>query len=648
MKKILLSSVALAILAGAGFLVYQNRPSKRHANHMIKARLFAQEGNLMAARLEYEKAYGITGGYSPYVTLEVLRLVNRMSLNEKNLPEALENTRKFTQAHPENKEGWLTLGELSFQAGEPGAAFDAIESALSIDTAYFPARLLLGRVRTQQGRLDLAEEQLRFLFDRYPDSLPALLPLAENLLRQGQMAESRAFLRKAREVDPKNSAVWMLLVDGYLLERKTDSAQAMLEAWMKAAPESARLAVLRKSKLLSLTGKPEEARAALEPYLEKKKENLPAFYQLALLFAKRGQYDSAVKVYDRVKDIEPAATGEVLYLKACLHLGSRNPARALEALKTLKMGERGNSLMPMLAATYYALGQEHKVDEMLAERPDSVRATLASAFRQINPDLDFIAPWALVNYYQANQDALAAFQAMQDLYRKWPSSPVAATLYAGALVSLRQHGEAVAVLEKLPKPTLAQSITLVHAYARSGKGEKARALAEKLAKENPSQRGIHLFLADYHLSRKERDKSLEHLLAESALDTGNVVVLNNLAWEYGIARGDLGKARPYLDRLRRRKTLDPRILDTMGWILVRNGDGSGEEYLRWALSLVPDQPTLQYHMAWHLAKTGRTEEARTLVGKALASPRPFEERKDAEALSSGLVAGGPASPAKAD
>ena len=146
MKRILWSGVALAILASAAFLFHQNRPSKRHARHTIKARLFAQEGNLFAARQEYEKAYGITGGYTPYATLEVLRVSNRLSLDDKNLPEALKNTRDFTQAHPENKDGWLTLAELLFQGNEPGPAFSAIESALSIDTAYFPARLLLGHV----------------------------------------------------------------------------------------------------------------------------------------------------------------------------------------------------------------------------------------------------------------------------------------------------------------------------------------------------------------------------------------------------------------------------------------------------------------------------------------------------------------------
>lgn len=639
MKKIIWAFVAMAVLASAAFVIHQNRPIKRHARHLIKARLFAQEGNFMAARLEYEKAFNITGKFTPFVTQEVMQLVNRMSLADKNPKEALENTRKFTQAHPDNKEGWVTLADLAFQAGEAGAAFSAIESALALDTAYFPARLLLGRVRTQQGRLDLAEDQLRFLFRRYPDSLPALLPLADNLLRQGQVAESRQFLLKARELNPKNSAIWLLLVDGYLFERKIDSAQVMLSAWLAADPDAALNAALRKSRLHALGNHLDSARDALKPFLEKKQENLPAYSELALLYARQERYDSAIQVYSLIQEIQPAAMGEVLYYKACLHLRDQNPARALEALKMLKIGEQGNSLHLLMAGTYLALGQNHKVDEMVKQYPDSVQKSMAAVFAQLEPDPGFIGLWAVMNYFQSNKDAYSAYQAIKELYGKWPRSALATALYVGALTSLQKHAEAAAVLEKLQKPTLPQNIALMQAYARGGKEDKAKAVAEKIAAQHPAQRGINQFLANYHLVRKDRRKSTEYLLKEFALDTTNVVAINNLAWEYGIMQSDLEKAKPFLDRLRRGKTLDPRILDTMGWILAKNGSPEGEEYLRWALSLVPDHPTYQYHMAWHLARTNRTADAMTRLKTALESPIPFGEREEAKLLSSQLQGG---------
>ena len=111
------------------------------------------------------------------------------------------------------------------------------------------------------------------------------------------------------------------------------------------------------------------------------------------------------------------------------------------------------------------------------------------------------------------------------------------------------------------------------------------------------------------------------------------MALNNLAWEYGVVQGDLAKARPYLDRLKSAKNPDPRILDTIGWILARNGQAAeGEGYVRHALDLVPDLPAFQYHLAFILKADGKREEARKLLEQALASTRPFEVRKEAEKL----------------
>src|SRR4051794_36365541 len=117
MKKIFLIA-PLPIIAIGAFLVWQNLPQKRFAKHVIKARLYAKDGNLTAARIEYEKGYKAHGGYSPYVSLEVLNLSNRLSIQDRKPREALENTLKFVAAHKTIKEGRMILAELAFGMGE--------------------------------------------------------------------------------------------------------------------------------------------------------------------------------------------------------------------------------------------------------------------------------------------------------------------------------------------------------------------------------------------------------------------------------------------------------------------------------------------------------------------------------------------------
>src|SRR5688572_11670464 len=99
MKKFL-PLLLLPILAIAAYLIWQNLPNKRYARHLIKARLYSQENNLTAARLEYEKAYSVKGKYTPWADLEVLTLTNRAHIQNKNFPEALHNTKMFVKEYP--------------------------------------------------------------------------------------------------------------------------------------------------------------------------------------------------------------------------------------------------------------------------------------------------------------------------------------------------------------------------------------------------------------------------------------------------------------------------------------------------------------------------------------------------------------------
>ena len=91
------------------------------------------------------------------------------------------------------------------------------------------AACCLPRCARNRGALDLAEQQLRYLYSKYPDSVQALLPMAEVLLRERQSSEGREFLRRALVKEPKNVRARLLLVDSYLMEKQLDSAELMLE-----------------------------------------------------------------------------------------------------------------------------------------------------------------------------------------------------------------------------------------------------------------------------------------------------------------------------------------------------------------------------------------------------------------------------------
>ena len=75
------------------------------------------------------------------------------------------------------------------------------------------------------------------------------------------------------------------------------------------------------------------------------------------------------------------------------------------------------------------------------------------------------------------------------------------------------------------------------------------------------------------------------------------------------------------------------IVDTLGWILVENGElVEGEELLRQAVEMENGRPDIRYHHAAALARLERTDEARTALEEILSGDLQFSSRTDAEKL----------------
>ena len=78
---------------------------------------------------------------------------------------------------------------------------------------------------------------------------------------------------------------------------------------------------------------------------------------------------------------------------------------------------------------------------------------------------------------------------------------------------------------------------------------------------------------------------------------------------------------------------DPAILDTLGWILVEQGQlDEGLRYLRDARLRDTQNPEIRYHLAVVLNRTGRADEARIELEPVIASNERFDGSDQARAL----------------
>ncbi|HLP40164.1 MAG TPA: tetratricopeptide repeat protein [Fibrobacteria bacterium] len=633
MKKILLALSALTILAVAGFLIFQNLPEKRYARHVIKARLFAGEKNLTAAVKEYEAAFAPRGGYTPYASAEVLRLTNTINFQKGDVSTALENSKKFVERYPTNKDGRIILAETAFRAGDMETAMSALLHLLSIDPTHAQARMLMASLRIQQRRSDLAEEEIRVLHAAHPDSVVYAIPLARTLLDQGKTDECRGLLRRILAGQPKDTAANLMLVDSWLREGRADSAKSALDRWGATDPAVRQPVALRVSRLHAIFGRPDSAVAVLMPYRELNNDNAAAIAEIAKLQVRSGKPDSAIALYNALKELKLKGAGQFELLAALLYISQRQPAKGLELLKRLKIAARDNSLISFEIVALEAMNQGHKADDLLQAVPDSARPAVLEFRAQLRPDPDFVGGWALHSYYQYVGDPVMSMRTADSLYRRWPDSPLFARILIRQLGITRQYKRGAEVLARIPRPDLADRMMLLDFRIKAREIDPALTLAKALNAENPTLKGLNVILADLHRAKGNRAGMLDHYQKELALDSANLIALNNLAWEYGVVDRDFTKAEPFLKRLESSKNTDPRLLDTIGWILALNGKTQeAQRYFDLALILMPDNPSLLYHKGWLLLKQGKPAEGKALVTKALAGNLPPSEQAEARGL----------------
>ncbi len=101
-------------------------------------------------------------------------------------------------------------------------------------------------------------------------------------------------------------------------------------------------------------------------------------------------------------------------------------------------------------------------------------------------------------------------------------------------------------------------------------------------------------------------------------ESANPSLLNNTAYLLADLERDLDVAHGYVEQALRSDPQSPYYLDTMGWILFRQGEPADAlEYLRQAKNLSPGDAEILDHMGHVLRSMGRYEEARRNWEEAL-------------------------------
>ncbi len=612
---------------------------------------------------------------------------SRQSIYRGDLPGALQHLRAAS-AHDDSSPALRTrLAEAYLQLGQLDDAMRLCRQALRLDADHCPAHHLLGRVASYRGDLDVGEDALRRALECDPTLDDAWHDLNFLLRAQGRFEEQLEMLERMGEHTGDEG--WLLRHRGETLRTlgRTDEAMEALRSAVEVNPEDEEsLAIVLET--YANGGRPDEAVAFLEDLVFRYPSSLELREHLARAYAVAGRYDEVIEQY--LSEYEQDPDNRDLYAFHAADWLERllrydEAAQLLEdtvaefpgnSMLLLKLGwirESAGDLDGALAAwtpvaiddPYGAIALRQRARVLVdADREDEAAALLSGvidADREDGlppqPDLlvdlaeilaeqgDFLGARAALDPLRGEDPALHARQLgwlhwkmgelaqaeiiLNEAIQQEGVQPEASLLLADIYRREGLYGMGVEVLEaaisRLDGPSAAKMLPVGRYPTVSLRETQIRSY----------QVDVLARLAFLHGLGGERERALTTMHRVLDLDRDDIRALNFIGYTYAELGRELELAEDYVREALTLQPLDPAVMDSLGWVLYRQGRlDEALDALEGARLRMPESAVIWHHLGAVYLEMGRTAAARQSLEGCLERVDP----DDPESVDSGTRA----------
>ena len=660
----------------------QERYPRLYLSNYLKAlALFHKqqlEQALEAVQLSVEQAPGHLPGHL---------LAGTISFQQGLLNQAERHLRKYINEVPDDIQAIKLLSATLMKKQEPANAVEVMEAGVqaAVDDAQYLA--MLGSAYLALGEASKGMEYMDRAIALAPDVAALRTQLAIGQLVEGDVDQAVSELQTAVELDQGLQQAELMLVLIYLQKQEYDNALSAAEALAVKMPDSPVPLNLKGAALLGNEER-QEARKAFEAALGIQPDFLSAHLNLARLDLMEGDTTGAEARYRKVLSIDAGNLKALLALAALAERDGRveetemrlklarehhpdeiKPAlmlvehylrqddarQALDLISGIAAAQPQNPVVLNALVTAqlqsgeykYALATLRSLVEVDPESPgvhyqlamvsvkledsDVARKSLHRAI-ELQPDYPD-AQLVLARLDIIDTEFDSAFAIADELKQKHPDKAYGYELDGDILAAMKKPREAAdaytLAYEKVPSDQLVHK--LLHYHLMAGNEESALGVLRHWLSEHPEDITVRSLLAITLHSSGRQEQAVDEYLKLLEYDPDNITTLNNLAWLYQ-EQGN-PDAVQYADRAYELAPERPEVIDTLGWLLVQNGEITrGLVLLQEAVTKAPHVPGIRYHMAVALMKAGRREEARKELDRLLRTGKKFPERDEAAAL----------------
>jgi tetratricopeptide (TPR) repeat protein len=419
--------------------------------------------------------------------------------------------------------------------------------------------------------------------------------------------------RAAAIIDTLDEPIYATLIRGRIQLAQGDPAAALksFEKGIRHWPNNAGARYLAGVAAHEL-GDWERAVTELREAMRADKAEANSAQLLARIHYERGDYQQAVNFSSaalrRSRDAREA-DDFILASRALTKLGQYDKARAAATSLGEIPGQKPSSVAELAQVAHAEKGPQSAIDAIAESGLDLYDTSNARPLRVL-----------IDNLLELDRSSKALTTVDAALARN-PDDAELHAIRGTVLIRLRRSDEAAQEFEAAQKldPENARALAGLATLAGNARDfGKAIELFDRAAKAGGEGTGAYAYsAAQLTLQLGDEADATERLGNIVRKHPGHAGSRNDLAWLLAESGGNLDTALSLAEDAQR---LDPSpdILDTLGWVHIKRGEGAAAAAaLEKALEQEPESASIRYHLGTALAMAGDSQRAREMLESAL-------------------------------
>ena len=549
----------------------------------------------------------------------ILTLLGQAHLQLREFDKATEYFEKAGKILPNEAALHTALAISKLGQGDSAAAIRELETATKLDPASEEAGIMLATTELRLHHNDKAMAAAKALEKAKPDN-----PVVHNLkggiyLELGDGAGAIASFEKALAVQPSYFPAAANLARVAMRDKKPELAKKRLEEFLGKNQKNVQ-AMSALANLANVQGHREEATTWLERANTENPDSIPTVLELGSHYLQTGQAQKALTMASKYQTAN-ASNADLINLLGQAQLATNNKGGALESYSKLV------NLVPKSALAQYRLASVHMMLNNETAAEEDLKKALA-----LQPDyLDAQMLQAQIAFKKGNYDAALAIA--RQVQKATGKGAVGHILEGDIQLNRKKPDLAIEQYQQAFKTakTFPIFLKIHHAMAQNGKEKQAEALMTQWQKDNPNDLPTAMLVAETSLAKNQFKEASAQFEAILKRDPKNLPALNNLAWVY--QKTNDPRALATADEAYKLAGDRPQIIDTLGWILIEQGNTTrGVPLLQKAVELAPQDRTIRFHLAAGLAKAGDKANARKELEQILAAGNDFSQIGEVRAM----------------